>query len=45
MGGSVLLLFTSIQRDRPRGREMGVERESNNQIKWVERESTRIKRG
>ena len=44
MGGSVLLLFTSIQRDRPRGREMGVERESNNQIKWVERESARIKR-
>ena len=33
-----------IQRERPRGREMGVERESNNQIKWVERESTRIKR-
>ena len=33
-----------IQRDRPRGREMGEERESNNQIKWVERESTRIKR-
>ena len=48
MGGLVLLLFTSIQRDRPRGREIGVERErereSNNQIKWVERESARIKR-
>ena len=27
-----------IQRERPRGREMSVERESKNQIKWVERE-------
>ena len=26
-----------IQRERPRGREMGVERESKNQIKCVER--------
>ena len=33
------------ERDRPRGREVGVERESNNQIKWLERERACIKMG
>ena len=38
MGGSVLLLFTSIQRDRPRGREMGVGREQQSNKMGRERE-------